>query len=81
MDRERDSSSNSLASSSSNAAKGLSEAERLAAAKNTKELMTKGISLFNSKGALKGVEFLMSQGLLDSNPSAVSDLSRSDTVF
>lgn len=75
MERELDS-SNSLPSSTSNSAKGISEAERLAAAKNTKELMAKGVNLFNTKGALKGVEFLMSQGLLESSPAAVSDNTR-----
>lgn len=50
----------------------LSEAERLAAAKSTKELVAKGITLFNTKGPLKGVEFLLSQGLLESSPAAVS---------
>lgn len=49
-----------------------SEAERLAAAKSTKELLSKGISLFNTKGPLKGIESLMSNGLLESSPSAVS---------
>lgn len=73
MERERNDSSNSLSSSTSTSTKGLSEAERLAAAKNTKELMARGINLFNSKGALKGVEFLMSQGLLESSPAAVGD--------
>lgn len=72
MERERSDSSNSLSSSNSASTKGLSEAERLAAAKNTKELVAKGINLFNSRGALKGVEFLMSHGLMESSPSAVS---------
>lgn len=49
----------------------LSEAERLAAAKSTKELLTKGISLFNTKGPLKGIESLIGNGLLDSSPAAV----------
>jgi hypothetical protein len=49
-----------------------SEAERLAAAKSTKDQLGKGISLFNSKGPLKGLDFLMSQGLLESSPAAVS---------
>jgi hypothetical protein len=51
---------------------GLSEAERLAAAKSTKDQLGNGISLFNSKGPLKGLDFLMSQGLLESSPAAVS---------
>jgi hypothetical protein len=50
----------------------LSEAERLAAAKSTKELMAKGIHIFNSKGPLKGLDFLMCNGLLGSPPAAVS---------
>lgn len=49
----------------------LSEAERLAAAKSTKELLGKGISLFNTKGPLKGIESLISNGLLESSPAAV----------
>jgi hypothetical protein len=49
-----------------------SEAERLAAAKSTKELLAKGISLFNTKGPLKGIESLVSNGLLESSPAAVS---------
>jgi hypothetical protein len=53
-------------------ASSLSEAERLAAAKSTKELLAKGISLFNTKGPLKGIESLISSGLLESNPAAVS---------
>lgn len=48
-----------------------SEAERLAAAKSTKELLGKGISLFNTKGPLKGIESLIGNGLLDSSPAAV----------
>lgn len=50
----------------------LSEAERLAAAKSTKELLTKGISLFNTKGPLKGIESLIGNSLLESSPAAVS---------
>lgn len=49
----------------------LSEAERLAAAKSTKELLAKGITLFNTKGPLKGIESLISNGLLESSPAAV----------
>jgi hypothetical protein len=52
-----------------------SEAERLAAAKSTKELLAKGISLFNTKGPLKGIESLISNNLLESSPGAVSGLS------
>jgi hypothetical protein len=48
-----------------------SEAERLAAAKSTKELLAKGISLFNTKGPLKGIESLIGNGLLESSPAAV----------
>jgi hypothetical protein len=61
----------------SRAGAGLSEAERLAAAKSTKDQLGKGISLFNSKGPLKGLDFLMSQGLLESSPAAVSRASHS----
>ncbi|KAF6256772.1 hypothetical protein COO60DRAFT_1627056 [Scenedesmus sp. NREL 46B-D3] len=50
----------------------LSEAERLAAAKSTKDQLGKGISLFNSKGPFKGLDLLMSQGLLESSPAAVA---------
>jgi hypothetical protein len=53
-------------------ASSLSEAERLAAAKSTKELLAKGIALFNTKGPLKGIESLISNGLLESSPAAVS---------
>eukprot|EP00879_Flechtneria_rotunda_P005150 GHRR01005432.1.p1 GENE.GHRR01005432.1~~GHRR01005432.1.p1 ORF type:complete len:1373 (+),score=543.66 GHRR01005432.1:373-4491(+) len=53
-----------------------SEAERLAAAKSTKEVMAKGINLFNTKGPLKGIDFLMSQGLLESSPAAVASFLR-----
>ncbi|KAF8064597.1 BIG3 [Scenedesmus sp. PABB004] len=49
-----------------------SEAERLAAAKSTKEQLAKGVALFNAKGPLKGVELLMSQGLLEGSPPAVA---------
>ena len=55
---------------SSNSAQ-MSEAERLAAAKSTKELLAKGISLFNTKGPLKGIESLISNGLLEGSPAAV----------
>jgi hypothetical protein len=48
-----------------------SEAERLAAAKSTKELLAKGISLFNTKGPLKGIESLIANNLLESSPAAV----------
>ncbi|WIA18888.1 hypothetical protein OEZ85_003561 [Tetradesmus obliquus] len=89
---ERDGSHNSLnglagaaAAGKSPAAKAgssgaqLSEAERLAAAKSTKDTLGKGISLFNSKGPLKGLDFLMSQGLLESSPAAVAAFLRAQS--
>eukprot|EP00775_Hariotina_reticulata_P004220 gene4220-4469_t len=80
---ERDSSQGSLSSATGTpkkttaaAAAGLSEAERLAAAKSTKELMAKGIHIFNSKGPLKGLDFLMCNGLLGSQPAVVAGFLR-----
>lgn len=50
-----------------------SEVERLAAAKSTKELLAKGISLFNTKGPLKGIEALIANNLVESSPAAVRE--------
>lgn len=75
----RNGSSNALAPSSGSprfaaapAAPSASEAERFTAAKNVKEMLAKGIGMFNTKSPVKGVEYLISAGLLDHTPTAVS---------
>jgi hypothetical protein len=73
---QRDSASSLTPGAASPGSSQQSEAERLAAAKSTKELVKKGLSLFNSKGPLKGIESLISNGLLDSTPAAVRGLAK-----
>lgn len=49
----------------------LGEPERLAAAKSTKDAIERGVALFNGRGPLKGLDYLLAEGLVEPTPAAV----------